>query len=65
MPNGGHILNSPAGYITQIYYSPQGHTANMSDTQPDHNTSEIQATIIGLKTQLAQTILTLRNTFAK
>ena len=45
MTNGGHILNSPARHTTQVHYPPQGHIANMSNTLPDNNTSEIQATI--------------------
>ena len=45
MHNGGHILNSPARHTSQVHYPPQGHIANMSNTLPDHNTSEIQATI--------------------
>ena len=49
MPNGGHAfkptLSSPARHTTQAHYPPQGHVANMSSILPNHNTSEIQATI--------------------
>ena len=45
MPYGGHILNSPARHTTQVHCPPQGHIANMSNTLPGNNTTEIQATI--------------------
>ena len=52
IPNGGHILNSPARHTTQVHYPPQGHIANMSSTLPDHNTSEIQ----GIMNRIENTI---------
>ena len=62
MPNGGHILNSPARHTTQVHYPPQGHIANMSNTLPDHNTSEIQATINNIENSISSNNSNLEKT---
>ena len=62
---GGHILNSPARHTTQVHYPPQGHIANMSNTLPDHNTSEIQATINRTGNSISSNNSNLEKHFAK